>query len=59
MITSLSFGAKPDQEKWSEITKGRRLIQLYLNDKDDVKAGDLELAFNNYTNHDDAWKLGL
>lgn len=59
LITSLNFGPDPDQTKFEEITKSRRIAELYLNDKDDVKLGDLEVVFLKCNEKEDAWKLGL
>ena len=59
LITGLKCGPDPNEEKWAEIVKSRRLIEAYMNDKEDVRTGDLELAFMNCTDPRclEAWSL--
>ncbi|PON54470.1 hypothetical protein TorRG33x02_302530 [Trema orientale] len=58
LITTLNFGKEPDVGKYKSMTCSMRLRETYLNNKANVRSGELEAAFLN-CEEEDKWKLGL
>ncbi|XP_062085260.1 uncharacterized protein LOC133791349 [Humulus lupulus] len=59
LITGLNCGISPDQAKYKEMTKSKRLLQTYLNNKECLSSEELEDGFKRCDVKEDVWKLGL
>ncbi|XP_062100086.1 uncharacterized protein LOC133805957 [Humulus lupulus] len=59
LITGLNCGISPDQAKYKEMTKSKRLLQTYLNNKECLSSEELEDGFKRCDVKEDVWKLSL